>query len=113
MKKSQRKGHITRTRNRYAKEVGAAWKANTKCYVILKVVNGPSHAILQEDWWKQRADHKAFMWLDLKIMYTDGNPVMRSERHGCIGSGDTLGLLALFTFACQFDTIILIGTLDT
>lgn len=88
MKKPRKE--ITRTRNRYAKEVNKAWLTNQKCYIIFKVTDGPCQAEIQENWWEQRADHRSTMIVELKMMDIEGDPFMRSERHGCIKVKDAM-----------------------
>lgn len=90
MERSKRKGHITRTRNRYAKEAKWGWLLDRKCYIVLRVTDGPSHAEIQEDWWEQRMDCRVAMTVSLKIFSAEGEPFMRSERHYCITKEDAL-----------------------
>lgn len=90
MNRPNRKERITRERNHGIKEVAIAWVANRKCYIILKVTDGPCHGEIQEDWWEQRADCRSSMVVHLKIADVEGEPFMRSERHSCIKLEDAL-----------------------
>ena len=86
----KKKGKITRTRNRYAKDVAKAWALNRKCYVVLKVTDGPWHADIEEDWSDQSMDHRSFMTVSFKINGVEEGSFMRSERHYCIRTEDAL-----------------------
>lgn len=90
MDKKKRKGRITRTRNRYAKEVSRAWRMNQKCYAIFRVIDGPSHAEIREDWSEQCADHRSVLLETFKAVNVEDELIMRSERHGCIAKANAI-----------------------
>lgn len=75
---------MARTRQRYAREASKAFHANQKCYLVLKITDGPCHAEIQEDWCEQYADHRSILAESFKIAGMEGESVVRSERHGCI-----------------------------
>ena len=74
---------ITRVRGRYLREVAKAQANDRKCYLALKITNGPNHESIHEDWCDQKMDMRTSMVVNFGVEGI-GDLFMRSERHGCI-----------------------------
>lgn len=92
MLRRHRKGHITRTRNRDAKGIWPAIMSNKQCYLLLKIVDGPTHAEFIEDNCETRMDMRAYRWQDFKIknQSEDWTFNLQMDRTFCIPPEDAM-----------------------
>lgn len=92
MLRRHRKGHITRTRNRDAKGIWPAIMSNKQCYLLLKIVDGPTHTEFIEDNCETRMDMRAYRWQDFKIknQSEDWTFNLQMDRTFCIPPEDAM-----------------------